>query len=96
MATKKEIDEHLQMALTEVGKIEPWFERDVDAWVFSHKKYPEVEYAGSSAKEVIANYPEYLREFIRHKLNNNLAPRIEKKTKEHKKVGAKRQSSLAE
>lgn len=81
MATKKEIEEHLAMALREVGEIRPWFERDVNAWVFSHKKYPEVEYGGESKKDVIENYRKYLREFIKHRLNDNLTPRVEKKTK---------------
>ena len=58
MATKKEIDEHLKIALSEVGEIKPWFDKDVDGWVFSHKNYP-VEYGGDSAKEVIKNYPKY-------------------------------------
>ena len=80
MATKKEIEEHLKAALKEVGKIKPWFDEDVNAWVFGHRAYP-VEYAGESKEEVIENYPKYLREFIRQRLNNNLAPSIEKKTK---------------
>ena len=49
MASKKEIDAHLKTALDEVGKIEPWFDKDVDAWVFSHLIYP-VEYADSSSE----------------------------------------------
>ncbi len=92
MATKKEIEEHLEIALKEVGKIKPWFEKDVDAWVFSHKNYPDVEYGGESPQEVVENYPKYLREFIKHRLNDNLAPRIEKKTKGRggKRAGAGR------
>ena len=81
MATKKEIELHLSVALEEIGEIKPWFEKDVNAWVFSHKNYPEVEYAGESKEDVIENYPEYLREFIRHRLNDNITERVEKKTK---------------
>ena len=80
MATKKEIEEHLKIALKEVGEIKPWFDEDVNAWVFGHRAYP-VEYAGESKEEVIQNYPKYLREFIRQRLNDNLAPSVEKKTK---------------
>ena len=80
MATKKEIDHHLSIALSEVGKIGPWYDEEVDCWVFSHKAYP-VEYGGKSKTEVIRNYPKYLREFIRQRLNDNLAPSIEIKTK---------------
>lgn len=90
MATKKEIEEHLAIALEEIGKIKPWFERGVNSWVFCHPKYPEVEYGGESKKDVIENYPKYLREFIKHRLNDNLAPRVEKKTKGR---GGKREGS---
>jgi hypothetical protein len=80
MATKKEINEHLALALKEIGEIKPKFAKDVDAWVFSHPKYP-VRYAGDSPEEVIQNYPLYLRDFIEERLNDNLAPFIEKMTK---------------
>lgn len=80
MATKKEITEHLKQALKEVGKISPWFDEEVQEWVFSHRLYP-VEYGGTSPEEVIKNYPKYLREFIAHRLDQQLDPRIEKKTK---------------
>lgn len=80
MATKKEIDKHLKIALKEVGKIKPWFDEDVNAYVFEHPSYP-VEYAGESEEEVIKGYPQYLREFIRHRLNDRLHPLMEKETK---------------
>lgn len=80
MATKKEIESHLKIALKEIGEIKPWFDKEVDAWVFEHKAYP-VGYGGESKEEVIKNYPKYLREFIKQRLNNNLAPSVEKRTK---------------
>lgn len=83
MATKKEIKEHLALALKEIGEIEPWFDEDFNAWIFSHKKYPSVEYAGESRKEVIKNYPKYLYDFLEERLKDNLAPHIEKATKGH-------------
>jgi hypothetical protein len=91
MASKKEVDEHLKEALAEIGAIKPWFDKSVEAWVFGHPNYP-VEYAGDSKKEVINGYPLYLREFIRQRLNGNLAPFVEKKTKGHggKRIGSGR------
>jgi len=80
MATKKEIKEHLSIALKEVGNIIPWYDEEVKAWVFSHKKYP-VEYGGDSCDEVVKNYPKYLEEFIKHRLDNRLSPIVEKETK---------------
>jgi hypothetical protein len=91
MASKKEIEEHLKIALAEVGKIKPWFDKDVNGWVFSHRAYP-VEYAGDTREDVIKGYPLYLREFIKQRLNQNLARHVEKKTKGHggKRKGAGR------
>jgi len=91
MATKKEIDQHLKIALEEIGEIEPWFDEDVNAWIFSHRLYP-VEYGGTSPKEVVKNYPKYLREFIKQRLDDNLAPVVKKMTKGRggKRIGAGR------
>ena len=77
MATKKEIKEHLKIALQEVGEIDPWFDTDFNTWIFSHPAYP-VEYSGDSKKEVIKNYPLYLHDFIEERLNENLSPLTEK------------------
>lgn len=89
MATKKEIDEQLKLALNEIGAIKPWFDKEFKTWVFHHVLYP-VEYSGDSKKEVLNNYPLYLREFIKHRLQNKLAPIMESKTKGH---GGKRAGS---
>ena len=80
MATKKEIKEHLNIALMEIGKIKPWFNKNFKNWIFSHSNYP-VEYAGDSEAEVIKNYPLYLQDFIEERLNNNLNSITEKETK---------------
>jgi hypothetical protein len=79
MATKKEIDRHLKIALKEIGEIKPWFDKDVNAYVFEHPSYP-VEYAGDSEADVIKGYPEYLREFILHRLDDRLHPVMESET----------------
>jgi hypothetical protein len=80
MTTKKEIEKHLNIALKEIGEIKPRFDKEVNEWVFSHILYP-VEYGGKSAKEVIENYPKYLREFISHGLDDRLEIGIKKMTK---------------
>ena len=51
MATKKEIKRHLKIALKEVGKINPWFDENFNAWIFEHKNYP-VGCEGSSKEDV--------------------------------------------
>lgn len=82
MATKKEIADHLKTALNEIGKIEPWFDKEVNAWIFEHPSYP-VGYAGKTSQEVIKMYPLHLSEFISERLKDNLDPLVEKHTKGH-------------
>jgi hypothetical protein len=79
MVAKKEVNEHLRIALDEIGEIKPWFDARFGDWIFSHKNYP-VEYAGDSKGDVIENYPLYIREFIKHRLNGKLSFVEEKKT----------------
>lgn len=81
MASKKEIDKNLKIALKEIGIIKPHFYKRFNAWVFKHSLYPDVEYAGDSPEEVIKNYPLYLREFIKQRLNQNISEKVERKTK---------------
>ncbi len=79
MAAKKEINQHLKAALGEIGKITPWFDKNVDCWVFEHPNYP-VGCGGDSKEEVIEKYPKYLKEFITERLNDNVSPTVEKRT----------------
>lgn len=95
MASKKEIKKHLNIALGEVGEVIPWFDKEVNAWIFEHAIYP-VGCSGDSAEEVIKKYPLYLEEFITERLKNNLNPRVEKRTKGKggKREGAGRPTDL--
>jgi len=87
----KEVAQHLKMALNEIGPIDPWFSKKFDSWIFSDPLYP-VEYSGETREEVIQNYPLYLKEFIKHRLQNSLSPLMENKTQGHggKRAGAGR------
>ncbi len=80
MASKKEIKQHLKASLEEIGQIEPWFDKEVNCWVFEHPSYP-VGCGGDSKEEVIIKFPLYLEEFITERLSNNLSPSVEKRTK---------------
>ncbi len=73
------VAEHLNIALKEIGKIDPIFDADVQEWVFEHPLYPE-SCSGSTRSEVIKCYPLYLRQFIEQRLKGNLASSVEKKT----------------
>ena len=78
--SETELKAHLRLALGEIGPIEPKWDDEVREWVFSHPKYP-VEYGGLSKTEVRRNYPKYLREFIKQRLNGRLLPELERITK---------------
>jgi hypothetical protein len=86
---EKEIEQHVKLALQEVGEIQPWFSQDFKAWIFSSELYP-VEYSGETKEEVIQNYPLYLKEFIKHRLQDRLSPLMENKTKGY---GGKREGA---
>ncbi len=76
----KLVDEHLEIALKEIGPIKPWYNKEVQAWVFEHELYPE-SYGGDTKQEVIKRHPLYIRGFIEHRLKGTLAPWVEKMTK---------------
>lgn len=82
MATKKEIEEQVNIALQEIGEVKPWFDKNYNAWLFEHPLYP-IGCEGKTPGEVIKKYPLYLRDFICERLNENLAPFIESATKGH-------------
>lgn len=88
MATgkKEELKDELTIALDEIGLIKPWFEKNVNAWVFEHALYP-IRYAGDSAQEVVENYPKYLEVFIEHRMQGRIDEVNEKKT--HGRGGAR-------
>ena len=74
------IDRQLRQALKEVGAIEPWFDEEVQEWVFEHPLYPD-SCSGATRGEVIRRYPLYLRQFIEQRLAGNLSPRVEATTR---------------
>ena len=79
MASKSEIKHELNIALSEVGEIKPWFDKDFNAWIYSNPLYP-VECEGKSAAEVVKKYPGYLEVFIEHRMKGKLDPLNEKET----------------
>jgi len=80
MASKSEIKKEIKIALSEIGTITPWLDKDFNAWVFSNPLYP-VECEGKSAEEVIEKYPKYLEVFIEYRMEGKLDIVNEKKTK---------------
>jgi hypothetical protein len=73
-----EARDRVKQALEQIGEIKPWFDKDVDAWVFEHPDFPE-SYAGDSEAEVIKGYPYYLAQMFEEQIKGNLAPQVEGK-----------------
>ena len=69
MASEQEIESYLKSALDEIGEIRPWFNKPLNTWVYYHPYYP-VEYSGDTEYDVVHQYPLYLKEFIKHQLDN--------------------------
>ncbi len=79
MPYKALIKKQVEIALEEIGKIEPWFDQQFNAWIFSNDLYP-IECEGKSAEEVIEKYPKYLEVFIEHRMKGKIDNISEKKT----------------
>lgn len=86
MASKSEVKKEVKLALSEIGDITPWFDKDFNAWIYSNPLYP-IECEGKTAKEVIEKYPKYLEVFIEHRMRGKLDAVNEEKT--HGKGGAR-------
>lgn len=80
MATKSEIKKQLKIALSEIGTITPWFDKEFKAWIYSNPLYP-VECEGESSAEVIKKYPKYLEIFIEYRMKEKIDAIHEKATK---------------
>jgi hypothetical protein len=68
------LDKAHSAALTKIGTIEPWYEKDVASWVFENEAYPAVRAAGGSVEEVIEIYPLYLKDYLEEELKGNVSP----------------------
>src|SRR5262245_33941185 len=79
MASKSEIKNEVKIALSEIGTITPWFDKEFNTWVYSNPLYP-VECEGKTPEEVIVKYSKYLEVFIEHRLKGKLDEINEKKT----------------
>ncbi|MBY0449269.1 MAG: hypothetical protein K2X01_01410 [Cyanobacteria bacterium] len=80
MTRKADIDKEFQMALLEIGLIEPWWSKEDGMFVFEHNAYPRVIYADLDKKTVQDGYQRALREFIKERLAGNLSEEAERVT----------------
>lgn len=79
MASKSQVKKEVTLALSEIGKVNPWYDKDFKCWIFSSPLYP-VECEGKTAEEVINKFPKYLEIFIEHRMKGKLDPINEQKT----------------
>lgn len=74
------VDQHLKIAMEEIGPIRPWFDTDCQEWIFEHPYYPE-SYGGDTPEEVIERYPLYIRTLIEHRLIGKIDPVVDAEMK---------------
>jgi hypothetical protein len=90
-----EVLKALEVALSEVGSIQPKRDTETNAWVFVSSLYPTVECEGSTRKDCIERYPYWLAEFIQFRLKGRITPQDERATSGRggKRLGAGRPKS---
>ena len=70
----------LDIALAEIGEIQPWWDEDFNCWVYEHPYYP-VESEGDTSEECTERYKGWLAQFIWERMKGNIHPIDELKTK---------------
>ena len=76
----KRIDKEIQIALNEIGPIEPiWSEVD-RMFYFEHEAYPAVIYGAKDREATIEGYKRVLREWVEDRLTGNISASIERIT----------------
>ena len=73
------IQQHVELALAEIGEITPVYNPEVEAWLFQHPAY-DLEAEGETSDDCMATYKRWLHTFIKERLKNNLAPNVEAKS----------------
>jgi len=72
--------QELEQTLKEIGKIKPIWDEECQEYSFSHPDYQSIEAPGDTPEEVVHTYHRLLAKFLFERLNNNLAPHVEKMT----------------
>ena len=72
--------DELKIALDEVGSIQPVWQEEVSAWVFTHPLYPTVEVPGDTEEDCRNRYPWWLAQFIKERLKDNISEADERIT----------------
>jgi hypothetical protein len=86
-----ELKQQLQLALAEIGPIEPWWAEDSQMWCFEHPLYPACMHLDPDKQATIDGYLRALEGFIEERLNNTVADFMETATKgQAGKKGGKR------
>jgi hypothetical protein len=75
-----EINKQLQIALSEIGEIQPWWSDEDQMFIFEHPAYPRVSHADADQGKAKAGYLRALEGFIEDRLAGNLAEEAERVT----------------
>jgi hypothetical protein len=87
-----ELQEALQIALEEIGPIDPWWSEADQMFVFTEKIYPAVLFQDTNKQKTIDGYVEVLKNWLIDRLNENVSETAEKVTTGHggRRAGAGR------
>jgi hypothetical protein len=75
------IDPEIQVALAEIGPIEPWWSEDDEMFVFEHPAYPRVMHADPDKQEAVNGYVRALRTFIEYRMAGKVTDAVERSTR---------------
>jgi hypothetical protein len=77
---KSELEKQLEIALDEIGVIQPWWSEEDRLYVFEHPAYPMVMHGDADCEEARAGYLRALKGFIEERLAGNVAESVERIT----------------
>lgn len=70
----------LEKVLVEIGEIQPVWDNECGEFVASHPEYASIDAPGDTVEEAIQTFHRLLCQFLQERINNNLAPHVERMT----------------
>ena len=75
-----ERQQHLDIALQEIGEVLPLWSEESQMYVFEHEAYPAVMHADPDREKAAEGYLRALQGFIQERLEGNIAPFMDRIT----------------
>jgi hypothetical protein len=85
-----QVMQELDVALKEIGDLQPVFSEDVQEWVLEHPLYPVVSVSDATPEATIERFKGHLAVYIEHRLAGQTSPDLEARTQGKAGWGGKR------